>query len=257
MTRQAIGIGSASNDGTGDPLRTAFGKVNDNFTELYDAAPSDTAYASSWDGVTTIPPSKNAVYDKFERLIHPGWKSANWYYPLLFGSLSVGSVIGLNALRYNAIYIPRQVTISDLGCIITTASAGNNLKLAIYAHDPTTNRPSGLPLAETGNISTTSTGAVSADITGANVTLEAGMYWAAFWADNTAVIVASIDRNNPNLGGMLVGAANQTAILTTTPYGDFGLSSTETYGTWPNATSESFSEQIDNRQTRILMFKAA
>jgi len=36
MSRQAINIGSAANDGTGDPLRTAFDKINDNFTELYD-----------------------------------------------------------------------------------------------------------------------------------------------------------------------------------------------------------------------------
>jgi hypothetical protein len=32
-------------------------------------APSDTAYAGSWNGVTTIAPSKNAVYDKIEALI--------------------------------------------------------------------------------------------------------------------------------------------------------------------------------------------
>ena len=36
MARQSINIGSAANDGTGDPLRTAFDKINDNFTELYD-----------------------------------------------------------------------------------------------------------------------------------------------------------------------------------------------------------------------------
>jgi len=35
MAKQAIGIGSSANDGTGDPLRTAFDKINDNFTELY------------------------------------------------------------------------------------------------------------------------------------------------------------------------------------------------------------------------------
>ena len=35
MARQAINIGSSANDGTGDPLRTAFDKVNDNFVELY------------------------------------------------------------------------------------------------------------------------------------------------------------------------------------------------------------------------------
>ena len=35
MARQAINIGSSANDGTGDPLRTAFDKINDNFIELY------------------------------------------------------------------------------------------------------------------------------------------------------------------------------------------------------------------------------
>ena len=37
MAKQTIGIGTSANDGTGDPLRTAFDKCNDNFTELYDA----------------------------------------------------------------------------------------------------------------------------------------------------------------------------------------------------------------------------
>jgi len=35
MAQQTINIGAAPDDGTGDPLRTAFDKVNDNFTELY------------------------------------------------------------------------------------------------------------------------------------------------------------------------------------------------------------------------------
>jgi hypothetical protein len=37
MAKQSINIGTAANDGTGDPLRTAFDKINDNFTELYGA----------------------------------------------------------------------------------------------------------------------------------------------------------------------------------------------------------------------------
>ena len=37
MAKQTINIGSAANDGTGDGLRTAFNKVNANFTELYNA----------------------------------------------------------------------------------------------------------------------------------------------------------------------------------------------------------------------------
>ena len=35
MARQTINIGSSPNKGDGDPLRTAFDKINDNFTELY------------------------------------------------------------------------------------------------------------------------------------------------------------------------------------------------------------------------------
>ena len=35
MAQQTVSIGSSANDGTGDPLRTAFTKINANFTELY------------------------------------------------------------------------------------------------------------------------------------------------------------------------------------------------------------------------------
>jgi hypothetical protein len=35
MAQQNINIGSNANDGTGDDLRTAMGKINTNFTELY------------------------------------------------------------------------------------------------------------------------------------------------------------------------------------------------------------------------------
>lgn len=35
MSIQTIGVGSSANDGTGDPARTAFTKVNANFAELY------------------------------------------------------------------------------------------------------------------------------------------------------------------------------------------------------------------------------
>tara|TARA_R110000764_G_scaffold205167_1_gene290402 strand:+ start:49 stop:1623 length:1575 start_codon:yes stop_codon:yes gene_type:complete len=36
MAKQVINIGQTANDSTGDPLRSAFDKINDNFTELYD-----------------------------------------------------------------------------------------------------------------------------------------------------------------------------------------------------------------------------
>lgn len=35
MAKQTINIGTSANKGDGDPLRTAFTKINDNFTEVY------------------------------------------------------------------------------------------------------------------------------------------------------------------------------------------------------------------------------
>ena len=35
MAKQTINLGTSPNKGDGDPLRTAFDKVNDNFDELY------------------------------------------------------------------------------------------------------------------------------------------------------------------------------------------------------------------------------
>lgn len=36
MAKQTVNIGASANDGTGDTIREAFNKVNDNFTEVYD-----------------------------------------------------------------------------------------------------------------------------------------------------------------------------------------------------------------------------
>lgn len=38
MAQQIIDVGSVANDGTGDPLRTAYQKINDNFTEVFNTS---------------------------------------------------------------------------------------------------------------------------------------------------------------------------------------------------------------------------
>lgn len=43
MTKQAVGLGAAPNDGTGDNLRVGAGKINDNFNEVYNALGNGTA----------------------------------------------------------------------------------------------------------------------------------------------------------------------------------------------------------------------
>ena len=57
MAKQTINIGTTANDGTGDPIRSAFDKTNDNFTELYDGAgvaDDSITYSKLADEFTTI-----------------------------------------------------------------------------------------------------------------------------------------------------------------------------------------------------------
>jgi len=49
MAKQIVNIGTVANDGTGDPLRDAFDKINDNFTELYQALGDDSDLGFSLD----------------------------------------------------------------------------------------------------------------------------------------------------------------------------------------------------------------
>jgi hypothetical protein len=52
MAKQIINTGTVANDGTGDGLRTSFGKTNDNFTELYTAVENIPAGATGPQGET-------------------------------------------------------------------------------------------------------------------------------------------------------------------------------------------------------------
>jgi hypothetical protein len=50
MAQQTISIGTTANDGTGDTLRDAFDKANDNFTELYTRDAADLTSGTATDG---------------------------------------------------------------------------------------------------------------------------------------------------------------------------------------------------------------
>jgi hypothetical protein len=62
MTQQIIRVGNLPNDGKGDPLRTAFNKINSNFTELYLASDSGTVLLQQITLLTTTNES-NQVFD--------------------------------------------------------------------------------------------------------------------------------------------------------------------------------------------------
>ena len=61
MGKQVINVGSSANDGTGDPLRTAFNKINDNFTELYNTSAFDQQITISGNEISSNVSNANLV----------------------------------------------------------------------------------------------------------------------------------------------------------------------------------------------------
>jgi len=60
MAQQTINIGTTANDHTGDPLRTAFQKINSNFTDLYAGAARETQLTN---GANTVTLGADGVLD--------------------------------------------------------------------------------------------------------------------------------------------------------------------------------------------------
>lgn len=61
MTQQIINTGAVANDGTGDPLRTAFTEVNDNFTQIFTAGPVDSNIQITGNQILSINTNGNIV----------------------------------------------------------------------------------------------------------------------------------------------------------------------------------------------------
>ena len=65
MTQQYIQVGTAPNDGNGDPIRTAFIKTNDNFSELYarvQVSPPSSAIGKIGDEIGYYAPTADYFY---------------------------------------------------------------------------------------------------------------------------------------------------------------------------------------------------
>jgi hypothetical protein len=219
---------------------------------------SDTAYASSWDADTTTAPSKNAVYDKFvsvDASLRPAFIAGNWYALIPYASYAAGAALVQDSARFIPFVLQYAITISDLGARITTAHAANNIQLAIYANNATTMRPTGSELAATGNITTASTGAVSADITGSDVTLQPGLYWMGV-NSSASTVVCQVIAAAASLSSYFIGA---TALGTVTSGGTsmvFNLSTPLTFGTWGDLTSATWTQNATNAYA-VLFLKAA
>ena len=117
MARQVINVGSTANDGTGDGLRTAYIKCNDNFQELYNTTQtpieivngtSNMAVAASANVTVSIAGSANVV--NFAGSITEFTGNAD-----ISGDLAIG----------NSLTITQDVTVGDQ--LIITGTVGSNI----------------------------------------------------------------------------------------------------------------------------------
>ena len=253
LGRTTAGTGAVEELSVGTGLTLSAGSLAANI--------SDTAYASSWNADTTNAPSKNAVYDKFEALFQHGTKATYWYSPTLEfgGQTTTGAAMSIDTIYYFPILITRTITISDLGARVTTNVAGKNIAIAIYAHDASTNLPTGTPVAATGNISAASAAVVSADITGSDVTLTPGLFWQAVWTDGSVALATYNGNFSPAVMNFAVGTSTLANAINAGGVALTGVTSGETYNAsaWPNAASESFTETTgNNRNCPLILMKA-
>lgn len=199
-----------------------------------------------------------AAWLPFDSADHFGYISGNWCFSEDGAPLAAGSALVASNIRLLPIVIKWRTTLSTIGARIATLAVAGNIQFALYANNPATGRPTGNALAVTGSISTTSSGLITADITGADVVFEPGLYWMAVNADATAGATCIMQTYANTAGWMswLIGSATHANINTGNTASRLGLLVSHTFGTWPDLTAGSFTEST-NTADAILQFKVA
>jgi len=213
MAIQNIGLGTTADDGTGDTLRAAGEKMNENFAQLY--APQVFPYVSG----------------RFYPAAYPG------------AALAVGAYFG-GLMNLHAFYINEEVTISHLAFRVAGASA-TNMMLGIYANNPATGLPTGTPLASIVGADMSVAQGVSTALA-ANVTLQPGIYWMASQQTNTSATALALAANHVNYTIYTSGVTDVTAAAAANSI-SAARSIANTYGTFPNLTGATLGESINPR----------
>lgn len=206
----------------------------------------------------TLPPgvargSQEAIYLLYEYLADVATRapfiSGRWY-PMLPGLSGAGAAIGTaNSIRLVPFLLTEPMSVGGMATRIHTISAAGNIQLAIYAHDAEAGLPTGEALATTGNLSTGTLGAVSADLA-EPVALDRGIYWMAVNADNTAV-VCNTSHNSMDYSAFLVGST-----VALEAFGPITWTIAQTFGTWPDLTGGTFAK-VFTLTHAIMRLKAA
>lgn len=181
--------------------------------------------------------------------------SGRWY-PVAGETIGGGGAAATGTLRMLPFLLRQPVTISDLGARVSTTGAGS-FQIGIYANNPATMRPTGTVLARTGDILTTAAAAVSADITGANVFLPAGIYWSAVNVDATSAAAGfAVTPAISAFAGSIVGSATLASVVASTTNACLTLTTPMAYNSWDDITGATFTESAA-ASAALVFIKAA
>jgi hypothetical protein len=176
----------------------------------------------------------------------------NWYTPSGVMALTAGSIPGSGSIRLFPGIIKQQITINALGVKVSTLSNGGNVQAAIYANNSATMRPTGNPLVSSASMSTTTAVAVNAAV---SLQLGPGLYWFASNSDNATSICTALAGSALNITSILGTSTQGNLLGNSAALG--GLSVSQTFGTWPDLTSGSFSDVSGTSSIPIVVFKVA
>lgn len=119
MALQVIDIGALPNDGTGDPLRLAFEKINNNFTQTGNSAATGPEYAVQYNVGNVLTGSSNFLYNSNTNNIRT---NAN-VIPTIDNSISLGNAefnigklyLGSTGFYLGNLYITETDNVIDFG----------------------------------------------------------------------------------------------------------------------------------------------
>ena len=181
----------------------------------------------------------------------------NWYLPEGVGP-NGGAAPGLDTIRAYPIRVKQRVTISDLQGRLSSGNGAHNAQFAIYAHNPTTGRPTGNALGKTGNLSLAATGNIAGTLDVAAVLLPSRFVsgWLAVNTSNAAPNFVAVSSNAPTEFAAGIGTATAANIFTSASTMLNHVSVSQTFGTWPDLTSGSFTE-VATSTAPLLAFKVS
>jgi multisubunit Na+/H+ antiporter MnhE subunit len=185
-------------------------------------------------------------------VVHPGYVAGR-FYPCSNSTVAGGTAVTASNIRAMPFTISKPITVSALGARVTTASASGNFQLAIYAHDPAAVAPTGAALCSTASLSTTSATALSGAVT--SVTLQPGTYWMAVNQDNSTAAYQTLAAAATQ-AGYIAGSTTLATVSSANATATYALSVAQTYGTWPDLTSASFTE-VSGATNALVYMKAA